>query len=152
MITTLGNTELMQREKVAFFASSKTASLSVMPALDWATEVAKREDITVCSGFQSPLERDILPYLLRGKCGIIVALNRGLYKKIPEQYRVAYRLGRILFVSLQSEKTTRPSRAAAERRNQYLADIADSLVFASLTPQSSLYQHETKTDKPTTKI
>lgn len=152
MITNMGNMELMQREKVAFFASSKTASLSVMPALDWASEIAKREDITVCSGFQSPLERDILPYLLRGKCGIIVALNRGLYKKIPEKYRAAYRSGRILFISLQSEDSLMPSRGGAERRNRYLADIADSLVFASLTPQSSLYPLASKTNKPTTKI
>lgn len=152
MITTLGNQQLMQREKVAFFASSKTASLSVLPSLDWASEIAKREDVTVCSGFQSPLERDILPYLLRGKCGIIVALCRGLYKKIPEQYRAAYEAGRILFVSLQDDKATRPSKAAAERRNRYLAEIADSLVFASLSPQSSLYSIASKSNKPTTKI
>lgn len=152
MITTLGNQELMLREKVAFFASSKTASLSVMPSLDWASEIAKREDITVCSGFQSPLERDILPYLLRGKCGIIVGLGRGLYKKIPEEYRDAYASGRVLFVSLQSKNATRPSKAAAERRNQYLADIADLLVFASLSPQSSLYSIAITANKPTTKI
>lgn len=152
MITTLGNPELMQRKKVAFFASSITASLSVMPALDWASEVAKQEDIAVCSGFQSPLERDILPYLLRGKCGIIVALNRGIYKKIPEKYRDAYESGRILFLSLQTGSATRPSRAAAERRNLYLADIADSLVFASLSPHSSLHPLASTTNKPTLKI
>lgn len=152
MISALGNMELLEREKVAFFASSRTASLSVMPSLDWASAVSRREDITVCSGFQSPLERDILPYLLRGKCGIVVALNRGLYKKIPEQYRTAYEQGRILFVSLQGENSIRPSRAAAERRNQYLADIADSLVFASLTPASSLYPLATNTRKPRIEI
>ncbi len=152
MITTLGNTELMEREKIAFLAASKTASLSVMPSLDWASEVAKREDVTVCSGFQSSLERDILPYLLRGKCGILVALSRGLYKKIPTEYRDAYEQGRILFVSLQGEKCRRPSKATAERRNRYLADIADSLVFASLSSKSSLHTLASKTPKPTLKL
>ena len=138
MIYTLGNMELMERKKVAFFASSKTASLSVLPTLDWATEIARREEVTICSGFQSPLEKKILPYLLRGKCGIIIALSRGIYKKIPEEYQEAFDAGRILFVSQQKEKVTRRGKSSGDQRNRYLADIADELVFASVGPESSL--------------
>lgn len=138
MIYTLGNMELMERKRVAFFASSKTASLSVFPTLDWATETARREDVTVCSGFQSPLEKKILPYLLRGKCGIIIALSRGIYKKIPEEYQEAFEAGRILFVSQQKEAVTRRGQNSGDQRNRYLADIADELVFASVGPESSL--------------
>lgn len=152
-VTTLGNRELLKLRKVAFFASSKSASLSVIPSLDWASDIAKREDVAVCSGFQSPIEKKILEYLLRGKCGIIVALCRGMYRKIPEVYSAAFESGRILFVGFDSVKSERWSRPVAERRNRYLADLADELVFASLSPDSSLFRlSQSQTAKPKLKL
>ncbi|MCM1491487.1 MAG: hypothetical protein NC095_11795 [Muribaculum sp.] len=142
--------KLLQRKKVAFFASSKTASLSVLPTLDWATEIARREDMTVCSGFQSPLEKRILPYLLRGRCGIIIALSRGIYKQIPEQYQEAYKADRILFVSQQKKTVKRRGKIGGDQRNRYLAAIADELVFASVSPESSLYKLLKETTKTIT--
>ena len=138
MINYFGNKELLKWHKIAFFASSKTKSSSVLPTLDWAAEIAKREDAAVCSGFQSPLEKEILPYLLNGKCGIIIGLNRSLYKKIPPKFLEAYNSGRILFISLENDNIIMPSKANAEKRNNYLASIADELVFASFNSKSSL--------------
>lgn len=139
MVSYLGNQKLLKRHKISFFASSKTSSSSVLPTLDWATEIAKREDVAVCSGFQSPLEKEILPYLLKGKCGIIIGLNRGIYKKTPQKFLDAYNSGRILFFSLENGNIIMPSKSNAEKRNNYLASIADELVFASLTKDSGLY-------------
>ena len=87
---TLGNTSLLDRRKIGYFASGTIASLSVLPTLDWATEVARREDVAIVSGFHSKMEREVLDFLLRGKCGIICVLARSIYKKIPEKYREAY--------------------------------------------------------------
>ena len=145
---TLGNSGLIQLYKIAFFASSKTRSSSVLPTLDWATEIAKREDVAVCSGFQSPLEKEILPYLLKGKCGIIIGLNRGIYKKIPQKFLEAYNSGRILFISLENDNIIMPSKSNAEKRNNYLTSIADEIVFASLNPNSGLYSLKESILKP----
>ena len=139
MVSYLGNQELLKLRKIAFFASSKTKSSSVLPSLDWVTEIAKREDVAVCSGFQSPLEKEILPYLLKGKCGIIIGLNRGIYKKIPQKYQDAYNSGRILFISLESEGIIMPGKYNAKKRNRYLYSISDEIVMASLKEGSSLY-------------
>ncbi len=49
----LENNALHNYKKIAFCASIKVASLSVLPTLDWAAEVAKRDDIAVVSGFHS---------------------------------------------------------------------------------------------------
>lgn len=65
---TLGNTSLLDRKKIGFFASGTIAALSVLPTLDWATEVARREDVAIVSGFHSKMEREVLDFLLRGKC------------------------------------------------------------------------------------
>ena len=136
---TLGNISLLDRKKIGFFASSKIASLSVLPTLDWATEVAKRDDVAIVSGFHSKMEREVLDILLRGRCGIICVLARPIYKVIPSKYRNAYAQDRILFISYNTAKSTITSRHLCQKRNEYIAAISDELIFSSLTPDSSLY-------------
>lgn len=137
---TLGNTSLLDRKKIGYFASGTIAALSVLPTLDWATEVARREDVVIVSGFHSKMEREVLDFLLRGKCGIICVLARSIYKKIPDKYREAYNAGRVLFIAPFKTSATRTSRHLCQQRNEYIASISNSLVFSSLTPDSSLYQ------------
>lgn len=136
---TLGNTSLLDRKKIGYFASSKIASLSVLPTLDWAAKISKREDVTIVSGFHSKMEREVLDFLLRGKCGIVCVLARSIYKKIPDKFREAYNSGRILFIAPFKTSATRTSRHLCQQRNEYVASISDELVFSSLTPDSSLY-------------
>lgn len=137
---TLGNTSLLDRKKIGYFASSKIATLSVLPTLDWATEVAQHEDVAIVSGFHSKMEREVLDFLLRGKCGIVCVLARSIYKKIPEKFREAYNSGRVLFIAPFKTSATRTSRHLCQQRNEYVASISDELVFSSLTPDSSLYK------------
>lgn len=136
---TLGNTSLLDRKKIGYFASSKIATLSVLPTLDWATEVAQHEDVAIVSGFHSKMEREVLDFLLRGKCGIVCVLARSIYKKIPEKYREAYNAGRVLFIAPFKTFATMTSRHLCQQRNEYVASISDELIFSSLTPDSSLY-------------
>lgn len=136
---TLGKKDLLNGPKIGFFASRKIASLSVLPTFDWATEIAKREDVAIISGFHSKLEREVLNYLLRGKCGIICVLARGIYKQIPAKYKEAFHNNRILFISLESDKTLNYGREQTAKRNEFIASTADKLVFSSVTPESSLY-------------
>lgn len=135
----LGNTSLLKRRKIGYFAASKIATLSVLPTLDWAAEVAKREDVAIVSGFHSKMEREVLDFLLRGRCGIICVLARSIYKKIPDKFREAYNAGRVLFIAPFETSATRASRHLCQQRNEYVASISDELVFSSLTPDSSLY-------------
>lgn len=146
---TLGNKELINLHKIGYFASSKIVSLSVLPTLDWAAEIAKREDVVIISGFHSKLEREVLNYLLKGKCGIICVLARGIYKQIPAKYKEAFGNNRVLFISLESDKTLNYGREQTARRNEFIALSADELVFSSVTPESSLFSL-TKTIKPVT--
>lgn len=70
----IGNIELLDRRKIGFLAGSKINPLSVLPTLDWASEVSVRKDVSIVSGFHSQLERQVLDLLLNGKCGIIFVL------------------------------------------------------------------------------
>ena len=144
---TLGNSDILKRIKIGYFAASKIASLSVLPTLDWATEIAKREDVAIISGFHSKMEKEVLNYLLKGKCGIICVLARGIYKKIPTKYKEAYDNSRVLFISLENDRTLNYGREQAAKRNEFIASTADELLFSSVTQESSLFQL-TKTEKP----
>ena len=137
---TLGNASLLDRKKIGYFASSKIATLSVLPTLDWATEVANREDVAIVSGFHSKMEREVLDFLLRGKCGIICVLARSIYKKVPSTFQEAYNAGRVLFISPCKTSTSMTSRHLCQQRNKYVAAMSDELVFSSLTADSSLYR------------
>lgn len=136
---TLGNTSLLDLRKIGYFASGTIASLSVLPTLDWAAEVARRDDVAIVSGFHSKMEREVLDFLLRGKCGIICVLARSIYKKIPDKYREAYDEGRVLFIAPVKTSATMTSRHLCQQRNEYAASISDELVFSSLRPDSSLF-------------
>ena len=135
----LGNTLFLNRKKIGYFASGTIASQSVLPTLDWAAEVAKRDDVAIVSGFHSKMEREVLDFLLRGQCGIICVLARSIYKKVPVRFREAYNAGRVLFISPCKTSAVMTSRSLCQQRNEYVASICDELVFSSLRPESSLY-------------
>lgn len=147
----LGNMDLLTLHKVGFLVSRMVNPMSVIPSINWANKASCDPNIAIVSGFQSTLEREVLDIALSGTCGIIYVLNRSLYRQIPLTLRSAFNSNRILFISLTSEKTTRPSAANANIRNRYITDIADTLVFASVHELSSLYQL-TLIDKPTLQL
>lgn len=132
-----GNVIFWESHKIGFIAGSKISALSVLPILDWASDIAKCNDIAIMSGFHSLIEHQVLNILLHGHCGIISVLARSLYAKIPLEFQSAYNEGRVLFVS--EEKQNRSSKDSAFRRNQLVANLADELVIPQISSDSSLY-------------
>lgn len=124
----LGNKELLKQKKVGFLASRKISSLSILPTLDWATEVSKREDTAIVSGFHSKMERNVLEILLKGQCGIIIVLARGMYRKLPKQYEEAMSQNRLLIISNEKDNVKRVSEQTAHKRNEFVREIADEMM------------------------
>ena len=127
MCTYLGNKELLNRRKIGFLASRKISTSAVLPTLDWAVEISKRTDVAVVSGFHSRLEKDVLKFLLQGKCGIIVVLARGVYRKLPKVYEEVMNENRLLIIALEKDTVTRVSEYTAHKRNNYVLGISDDL-------------------------
>ncbi len=123
----LGNKELLKQKKVGFLASRKISSLSILPTLDWATEVSRREDTAIVSGFHSKMERNVLEILLKGRCGIIIVLARGMYRKLPKQYEEAMSQNRLLIISNEKDNVKRVSEQTAHKRNEYVKSISDEM-------------------------
>lgn len=128
-------------KRIAFLASSKMSSESIMRCYDWATEVS-RQDVEVVSGFSSQLEKDVLHFLLKGTCRIKLALARTPYRNTPKEYVEYVANGRMEIISLSD--TPRQTRESAYQRNLQIAKEADEVVFASLQDESSLHSIYTK--------
>ncbi|MGH8524389.1 MAG: hypothetical protein ACREXY_09275, partial [Gammaproteobacteria bacterium] len=91
--------------------------------------------ITVISGFHSPIEKDYLSILLRGKQPIIVCPGRAIEgMRIPPECRAAFESGRLLFLSAFVEQPKRVTKESALRRNEVVAALADEVFIAHIAP------------------
>ncbi len=143
-----GNKDLLDRELVAFFASRKATPHDTQLALQWAESICQTNKVVI-SGFHSPLEKEILNYLLERKHPVIFALGRALYKKVPPHLQSAFDEGNLLFISFRGY--TRHSWDSAQQRNWLTADLASEVVFAPFdnsSQLSSLYYSIAHSSKP----
>lgn len=131
----LGNKELLKLPKTAFLASSTIPVEMVLKCYDWAS--GRGEGDCIISGFSSKLEQDVLHFLLKGKCKIILVMARRLYCDIPANLQSLLDAGRLLIIS--TSNATRQSKATALARNRYICELADSILFVGVTEHSSLY-------------
>ena len=139
---TLGNISLLDApNKVAFLSSRKIAPEDVLRCYDWAAKVRDGE-ACIMSGFQSPLEKDVLRFLLRGKAPIILVLARSLWKKVPDELREAVDAGRLLIVSPIA--ASRASASSAAARNRWILENCNTVYLGALDPSGELARQMSK--------
>jgi hypothetical protein len=131
----LGNTSLLDRYLVAFFASRSSTAEIAERALRWAGNICQTDKVVI-SGFHSPLEKEVLRVLLEHKHPVIVALGRALYKKVPLYLQSELDEGRLLFVSFRDY--SRHSWESSEIRNWKAAGLADEVYFTPFDQTSLL--------------
>ena len=131
----LGNEKLLGKSKVGFLASRHVAYEEVLRCYDWATKQAEEQQCVV-SGFSSKIEQDVLHFLLKGECPVIVVLARRMYAKLPKEWRDAINVGKMLIVS--TSQSSRQSQQTSATRNHYVAEISDTIYIAGITERSSL--------------
>jgi predicted Rossmann fold nucleotide-binding protein DprA/Smf involved in DNA uptake len=135
---TKGNIEYLALPKTAFFCSREAPASVVLKCYDWATMMRDSEECVI-SGFQSQLEKDVFHFLLKGKHPVILVLGRAIYKQMPEEFTKPLSENRLLIISPVSQTIGRHSEQTIEKRNKYIMEIAEKIVFGSLNPQGKLY-------------
>ena len=140
-IATLGDASILNLPKVGFLSSRKVPPAAVMKCYDWATGM-RDKGVCVMGGFQSPLERDVLTFLLKGKQPVIWVLAHKLWaeKGIPKSYREPIAAGRLLVVSPVSQTATRVDARTATIRNRYILEHSEKVVFAAIDPNGVLFR------------
>lgn len=120
--------------RTAFLCSSRTPGESILKSHD-AARLLRDNGLTVISGFHSPIEKECLKILLRGKQPIIICPARAIENmRIPKLLRPAFDEGRILFLSAFQDKPRRVTRESAMRRNEVVAALADAAFIPHITP------------------
>ena len=132
----LGNKELLKMPKTAFLASNAIPTDMVLRCYDWAQQ-ASRGSECIISGFSSHLEKQVLHFLMKGTCPIILVLAREMYKQIPSDFQSLLDDNRLLIISIS--KAVRQSKATALARNRHICEMSDSILFVGVTESSSLY-------------
>jgi len=109
----------------------------VLKCYDWA--IAQREaGHCIISGFHSTIEKDVLHYLLKGTQPIILALARGLKKRLEPELKDALDKNRLLLITPFSEKVKRVTRETANLRNRLMAELADEIFVAYALPGGNI--------------
>ena len=135
--SSLGNLELLKLPKTAFLCSRKIPAAAVLPCYDWA--IAQRElGNCVISGFHSPLEKEVLHFLLKGTQPIIVALARGLKIALEKEFVEPLAAGNLLIISPFNAEVKRVNSQTAEIRNKMMIHLADSVVVGFVSKGGSL--------------
>ena len=133
----LGNKEILNHHKVAFFCSQKCPSHLILKSYDWAIE-QREKGVCVISGFHSKIEKDVLDFLLKGKQPIILVLARNMKKRFPAEQRKAIKENRLLVISPFDDKFTQNSKESCYKRNDVILDIANEIIVAFATENGKL--------------
>ncbi|TVM04035.1 MAG: DNA-binding protein [Candidatus Brocadia sp. WS118] len=132
-ITVLGDLSILQNKSLALFCSVKCPGTLILKTYDLAQQL-RQAGVTVIGGFHSPIEREFLEILLRGSQPIIICPARSIEgMRIPNTWRLPMNEGRLLIPSPFDQKHHRITVALGEKRNEFVAAIADQIFVAHAT-------------------
>ena len=137
-LTVLGNLDALDLPKTALFCSASSPGHIILAAYDQA---ARWRDAGRCviSGFHSPVEKECLRILLRGRQPVVVCLARGLDgMRMPADWKKPLADSRLFIVSPFSACKRRVTKSLAMLRNRTVVALADAAVFAHISPGGHL--------------
>ena len=135
-IAAIGNPNILQNKTLAIFSSIKCPGKIILKTYDMMRQL-RDSDMTVISGFHSPMERECLNILLRQKQPVIICPARSIEgMRIKKEYKTALKEGRVLILSPFGKKHNRISSELSNKRNLFIKDIADEVLVPYAAPGS----------------
>jgi predicted Rossmann fold nucleotide-binding protein DprA/Smf involved in DNA uptake len=135
-IAALGNVEIFQQKNLALFCSVKCPGSIILQTYD-LTRALRDAGVSVISGFHSPMEKECLSLLLRGTQPVIICPARSLERmRIPAEWKTPLTEGRLLLLSPFTGNNPRMTASLAQKRNEFVARLADKVFVAHATPDS----------------
>ena len=126
----IGDIDILNCHKTALFCSRKASPDAILKTLDLAVEWRERGK-TIIGGFHSPVEKEVLHILLKGKQPIIICPARCVENmRIPREWKQGIEEERILVISPFKEYEKRITAELCDRRNEFVAELADEIFIA----------------------
>lgn len=130
----IGNRAILREPTVALICSVQCPGSVIIKTFDAIREL-RDAGVVIAGGFHSPMEKECLEFLLRGKQPLIVAPARGLAGlRLPSTWRSALDAGRLLVTSPFGDEMRRTTMASALKRNEFIAALANAILIPHATP------------------
>jgi predicted Rossmann fold nucleotide-binding protein DprA/Smf involved in DNA uptake len=135
-ISAIGNPKLLQQPTLAIFCSVKCPGDLILQTYDLARNLRDTK-ISTISGFHSPMEKECLMLLLRGTQPIVHCPARSLDKmRLPKEHKTAIQSDHLLILSPFHSNQSRMTAMLAQKRNYFVAALADAVFIAYASPDS----------------
>jgi predicted Rossmann fold nucleotide-binding protein DprA/Smf involved in DNA uptake len=136
----MGNTALFHNPLLGFFCSTRCPGEVILRTYDLARAL-RHARVTVIGGFHTPMEKECLDLLLRGKQPVVICPARSIERmELPAAWRGPMTEDRLLILSPFEAKERRPTIELAERRNRLVAALASRVIVAHATAGSRTEQ------------
>ena len=133
-VLAIGNISLLRERALALFCSVKCPGRVILRTYDLVCSL-RDKGVTVIGGFQSPMEKEGLTFLLRGTGPIIVCPARNIERmRLPKDWRAPLTEGRLLLLSPFDGGQCRTTVRLAEQRNRFVAALASKVFVAYASP------------------
>ncbi|MDP3062946.1 MAG: DNA-processing protein DprA, partial [Chloroflexota bacterium] len=135
LVTARGNVDLLAGHQfVALFCSVRCPGDLILKTYDLARAL-RDAGVPVIGGFHSPMEKECLRLLLRGRQPVVVCPARGIENmRVPAEWRPPLAEGRLLLLSPFSSSQRRPTADQAALRNDFVAALAHRVFVAHAAP------------------
>lgn len=126
----IGEPALLQQKLLAIFCSVRCPGNEILKLYDVARGLREASVPTV-SGFHTPMERECLITLLRGKQPIVICPARSIHRmRVPDDWQGAIDQGRLAIASAFASSVSRATRTTGVHRNHLVAAIAENVLIA----------------------
>lgn len=132
----LGSLSLLEQTRIALFCSVRCPGNLILKTYDLAREL-RDAGMTVISGFHSPMEKECLSILLRGKQPVIWCQAKRLTpRSVPKESTTPLAEGRLLILSPFQEVIRRITWRTALFRNEVVAALSHRVFVPYAAPGS----------------
>ena len=122
---TIGDVKILNNPFLGLLCSIRCPGRVIVQTYDLARAL-RDAGVPVIGGFHSPMEKECLDFLLRGKQPVVVCPARSITNmRMPSTWRKACAEGRLLILSQFAPKHGRISALLAEKRNRFVSLLAD---------------------------
>ena len=136
----IGDVKILSNPLLGLLCSIRCPGRIIVQTYDLARAL-RDAGIPLIGGFHSPMEKECLDFLLRGKQPVVVCPARGIANiRMPSAWRKACDEGRLLILSSFPPKHGRMSALLAEKRNRFVSLLADQFFVPHAAPGSKTEQ------------
>jgi len=135
----MGNVAVLQQRLLGLICSIKCPGSIILKTFD-TIRALRDAGVTMVGGFLSPMERDCLDILLRGKQPVILCPARRLTGlRLGNDARKAINENRLLVLSPFADDIRHTTAAQAVKRNNLVAALADALLVPYAAPDGKTW-------------